>query len=250
MAADSGHARYGVDGALHLWILHADAGDLRAADQAYRRAVELFARDKDESIDEMSVGLGSGIAAYRPEFVRHGRPALHLMIESTVPETASIGALGLAGLELQMAEEMHGSADRAAMMAALHRVLTIGHPDYVPAAAHWLAFISSQTGDVDAARAALRAAMDSGDRGLACRTALDAGEVFRRTGHLAEAITALRFVVDDDPTGRATIAAKHLGELLAQEGDVEGARAAYQVVLDKSTFPHVIAEARAALDRL
>lgn len=249
LAAASRNRRYNLPGALHLWILRSEANDLRAADEAYLRAVDLDST-RDESVAEKSLGLGCNIAAYWREFVRPARRAFHRSIDSEDPESMPLAAMGLAGLEMQEMEEAYEATDTGAEVAALQRVIGSGHPDYVPAAAKWLAFISGQTGNIDVARTALRAAMDTGDLESACETALDVGKLFKRKGHAAEAITALRFVFDNDQTGRAVISARWLGELLAAQGDVEGARTAYQFVLDRSTFPDVIETVRAALDEL
>ena len=240
-------------GALHLWILWSETRQLQAADEAYLRAVGLGARSglaKDQPVAEQSLILGSNIAAYWSEFYPAARLALRRRLDSEGPEAVSLAAMGFAGLEMQQGEEVWGTPNPAAVVVALRRVIDIGHPDYVPAAAHWLAFVSERTGDVDSARVALRAATEPGESENACHAALDAAKVFKRAGHAAEAIAALRFIVDNSRTGRVVIASQYLGELLAEQGDVAGAKAAYQYVLDNSEFPHVIEPVRAALDRL
>jgi predicted negative regulator of RcsB-dependent stress response len=254
LAADSGDIAAGVEAALHLWILWSEAGDLRAADEAYLRAADLVAQvggfGPDESVADKSLGLGVKIASSWSEFVRPARLAFHRRVNSGDPQAASLAAIGLAGLEMQQAEEPYGTPDPTTVIAALQWVIDSGRPDHVPVAAKWLAFISNQTDDVDAARTALGAVTHFGTRKNACHVALDAGKVFRRTGNTAEAVAALRFVVDNSQTGLAVIAAQDLGELLAAGGDVDGARTAYQFALDRSTFPHVKKTIRAALDRL
>jgi predicted negative regulator of RcsB-dependent stress response len=157
--------------------------------------------------------------------------------------------MGSAGLELQEFEEVAGSPNPGADIAALKRVIDAGLPDYVPVAAKWLAFISEQTSDVDLARTAMGAVIDSANLKYASRTAMKVGKLFTRTGHATEAIAAYRFVVDNDQEA-SVVAARHLGDLLAAEGDRDGARTAYEFVLARSQYPHTISDVRAALDRL
>ena len=137
------------------------------------------------------------------------------------------------------------SLDDDALKATLRSVIDSGHREHVPAAAHWLAFVSEQTGDVDMARIAMRAAIDAGDRDSACHVVLTTGLLFERKGHDTDAIAALRFVFDNNRTGLAMIAAQHLGALLAARGDVDD-----RYVLDNSTFPHVIEKVRAETGKL
>ncbi|WUI01052.1 tetratricopeptide repeat protein [Spirillospora sp. NBC_00431] len=243
---------WSVRAVIKLWILKAETNDWRAAREAYLRAVDLNARRgsfKDNSVAAKSLSLGTGIAVSRRELVQPARLAFRRSIASEDPEFASLAAIGLAGLEMQNVEETYGADNTGAHIAALQFVIGAGHPDYVPFAAKWLAFLSNQTGDIDTARTALSAAMASGDLKYACQAASDVGELFQRKGLTAEAIAALRFVVDNDQPG-AVVAAQNLGELLVERGDIEGARAAYRFVLDRSTSPRVVDAVRAALDRL
>ncbi|WP_328766037.1 tetratricopeptide repeat protein [Streptomyces sp. NBC_00286] len=261
-AATSANPRYNVRGALHLWIVRSELNDRRAADEAYLLAADLCAEDdgsdEEKSVAEKSLKLGTHIAAYQREFVRPARLLLRRSMDSGDSESVPLAAMGLAGLEWQDLEESHGVADAsasgAAINRALQRVIDTGHPDYVPVAAEWLAFSSEQSGNIDTARIALRAAMDSHKDSSslkhACAAALDVGKVCKRKGHAADAITALRFVVENSQKGMAVIAAEQLGEVLAAQGDSEGAREAYQLVLDRTTFPYVVDRVRSALDRL
>jgi hypothetical protein len=249
LVAASGDTRHNLPGALHLWFLRAETNDVRVADEAYLRAVAINARSglDTNSIAEQSLTLGVDIAAYWREYLAPARRAFHRRIAIG---DAPLAAMGLAGLEIQEGETGYGEVDVAAIKSTLRYVIDSGHREHVPAAAHWLAFVSDQTGDVDMARVAMRAATDAGDRDSACHVVLKAGLLFEREGHEAEAIDALRFVFDNNRTGLAMIAAQHLGAGLATRGDVDGARAAYQYVLDNSTFPHVIEHVRAEIGRL
>jgi tetratricopeptide (TPR) repeat protein len=248
LVASSRDARHNLPGALHLWFLRVETGDVRAADEAYLRAVAVNARSGvKDSVAERSLTLGVDIAAYWRE---HLAPARRAYRRRIALGDAPLAAMGLAGLEIQAAETGHDDVDTDAITSLLRSVIDSGHREHVPAAAHWLAFLSDQTGDVGAARVAMSAAIDAGDRENACHVALTAGLLFEREGHGTEAITALRFVVDNNRTGLAVIAAQHLGELLATRGDVDGALAAYRYVLDKSTFPHVLEHVRTEIGKL
>lgn len=249
LVAASGNTRHNLPGALHLWFLRAESDDVRATDEAFLRAVAVNTRSGDtgNSIAEQSLSLGVDIAAYWPEYLTPARRAFHRRIALG---DAPLAAMGLAGLEIQAAETAHEHLDDDALKATLRSVIDSGHREHVPAAAHWLAFVSEQTGDVDMARIAMRAAIDAGDRDSACHVVLTTGLLFERKGHDTDAIAALRFVFDNNRTGLAMIAAQHLGALLAARGDVDGARAAYRYVLDNSTFPHVIEKVRAEIGKL
>lgn len=248
LVAASGDTRHNLPGALHLWFLRAESDDVRVTDEAYLRAVAINARSggTNDSVAEQSLTLGVNIAAYWREYLTPARRAFHRRIALG---DAPLAAMGLAGLEIQDGETRYGDIDVDAIKSTLRSVIDSGHREHVPAAAHWLAFVSDQTGDVDMASIAMRAAIDAGDRDSACHVALTAGLLFEREGHDTDAIAALRFVFDNNRTGLAVIAAQHLGELLATR-DVDGARAAYRYVLDNSTFPHVIEKTRAELGKL
>jgi hypothetical protein len=248
--AASGNARHNFPGALHLWFLRTETGDVRAADEAYLRAVAVNARaglSKNDSVAEQSLALGVDIAAYWRAFVAPARRAFRRRIALG---DAPLAAMGLAGLEIQEGETEYGEVDVAAIKSNLRYVIDSGHREHMAAAAHWLVFVSDQTGDVDTARVAVRAATDAGDRESACDVVLVAGLLFEREGHDTDAIDALRFVFDNNRTGLAMIAAQHLGALLAARGDVDGARTAYQYVLDNSAFPHVIEDVRIEIGKL
>lgn len=250
LVAASGNPRHNLSGALHLWFLRTETGDVRAADEAYLRAVATNARSDrggNDSVAERSLTLGVDIAAYWREHLAPARRAYHRRIALG---DAPLAAMGLAGLELQSEETGHADTDVHAVTSLLRSVIDSGHRDHVSAAAHWLAFVSDQTGDVDAARVAMNAAIDAGDRENACHVVLTAGLLFEREGHATDAIAALRFVFDNNRTGLAMIAAQHLGELLAARGDVDGALAAYRYVLDNSTFPHVLEHVRTEVGKL
>lgn len=250
LVASSGDTRHGLSGALHLWFLRAETGDVHAADEAYLRAVAINARSglgRNDSAAERSLGLGVDIAAYWREHLAPARRAYHRRIALG---DAPLAAMGLAGLEIQNGETGHADTDVDAVKSLLRSVIDSGHREHVPAAAHWLAFVSDQTGDVDAARVAMSAAIDAGDRENACQVVLSAGLLFEREGQATDAIAALRFVFDNNRTGLAMIAAQHLGELLAARGDVDGALAAYRYVLDNSTFPHVLEHVRTEIGKL
>ncbi|HEX2143376.1 MAG TPA: hypothetical protein VHG10_02595 [Glycomyces sp.] len=249
--AASGPGRhYNVRGALHLWIMHAGLGDMPAAKAAYRKAMRLWAPHDQTDLGDLSLGLGTGIVSTLREFIRPARSAFERAATSGDPEYVSLAAMGLAGLLLQEPEVTHERTDTDAIVAALRRAIDAGHPEFVPAAANWLAHTSSQTGDVAAARIALRAAIASGETDQGTHTALDVGMLFEREGLRTEAIAAMRFAFDNSRDGRAMIAARHLGSLLAEQGDTEGARAALQYALDHSESPRAIAEIEAAMRRL
>ncbi|MFI6503720.1 tetratricopeptide repeat protein [Nonomuraea typhae] len=234
LAAASGDTRHSVPAALHLWILQSEVGDSRAVDEAYLLAVDVLAQKRayeDMPVAQKSLGLGTHIACYQREFVQSARRALHRSVNSEDPVSVSLAAMGLAGLEMQDLEVTYGYADvsaaKAVIKRSLLRVIDSGLPDYVVVAAKWLASISEQTGDVDLARIALRAAMDSGNSEDACHAVSRVGRLFKREGQTEEAITAMRFVVENSQTGLARLASEDLGDLLTAQGDTEGARAAY-----------------------
>ncbi|TDP89989.1 hypothetical protein [Labedaea rhizosphaerae] len=135
LAAGSGHARYRLRAALHLWVLHARQGDSFRSGTALREAVRLAAVAERCSIGDACVHIGSVLADKRPSLPGVGEAvmAFRETINSGDLDLAPKAALGLAVLRWRF-----GAAEDD-VRAAFRLAVNSRHPDVAPTAERLLA---------------------------------------------------------------------------------------------------------------
>jgi tetratricopeptide (TPR) repeat protein len=132
----------------------------------------------------------------------------------------------------QLGRNLAGRGDIEAARAALLQAIDSGHADIAPRALLTLGVLLQQQGDLDGARAALLQAIDSGHADIAPRALLTLGVLLQQEGDLTGARAAFQQALASGDVDAGPRAVFNLGILLQQQGDLDGARAAFQQAID------------------
>lgn len=146
LAIESGDVFFGLNAALHLWVLHARHGDRQRSRDAFREAVRLAVASEATSVGEACVHIGSMLGAdysFLP-----GAGAARIAFEDTIGsgdrDLRPKAALGLAMMlwsNGEPFEEVH---------AAFRVALDSGHPECTATAEKWFATYRDRVGAEDA----------------------------------------------------------------------------------------------------
>jgi TolA-binding protein len=122
--------------------------------------------------------------------------------------------------------------DLAGARAAYRAAIDSGDPEQAPQASVNLGLLLQDEGDVAMAQAAFQAAIDSRHPHWGPEAEYRLGCLLEEKGDVAGACAAYRATIDSNLADRAPAAQLGLGRLLHDQGDEAGARAAYQAAVD------------------
>jgi tetratricopeptide (TPR) repeat protein len=163
------------EAALQLWVVYAQLGDVRRSHQMYQEALRFQAADKEESLGQAAISIGTTLGAHYtfgsvpvPRVTERIYP---LTIASADKAVSAAAAIGFGIMQWELANDLDDMNRYRQVAKSFQTAFDTRHPDYAPTAAHWLAFFYDQIGTPERGRSALEWLIDSGDPQYADRAA-------------------------------------------------------------------------------
>lgn len=252
-AVETGHPDVAPYAAHTLAHLLERAGDIEGAQTLFQLAIA--SRDSDLACTcTIDVGtmlrrqgdlqgsrsfLERAVDAAQGTDVAHAAYELGVLLAGQEPQEALVFLIdGGVMADLGRTALPRTPIDRDAAQAAYRRVLATGDPEYAPRAAYNLGLLLQDAEDMDGARAAFESLAILGNPGLTARAAFALGNMSVQAGNAEAARSAYERAMTDGEDDVPANAAMSLAELLRDRGDVDGAKMAYEYAMATNRPPH------------
>ncbi|HEY3870006.1 MAG TPA: tetratricopeptide repeat protein [Actinocrinis sp.] len=227
--ASSKDKKAAAEAAYRVGVMLADRGEVRAARAAYRRAI---ASGDPFAASRAWERLGRDLA---DEGDRDGLVAAwRAAIAVSDPDDSARIAVNLA-----VRLRLWGKDAEARTAAEFALTAASGHPEHMPRAQYELGIQLHNAGDLDGARVALQAAVDSDHPVTAPRAKAVLGSVLYRMGEHEQGQALLNTALASGDPEAVEIATIMLGTYLERAGDLANAEASYRRAAAAASSPKV-----------